>query len=314
MGRSVDFLAQKEYTYSYREGTLVRAKEYSITVENGILYNGTPYYFLKNLQGDIIAIQDSNAQTIARYTYDAWGVCTITEDTTDLNIATINPFRYRGYYYDTEIGMYYLQSRYYDPAVGRFVNGDFPELLGLSLVSSCFLGLGLFVYCGNNTVNDTDLVGSLSQKQLAAMFVPATIFTMFVAALEVNLSKGLLAVSAYVTKLMTPIAIKAFWWKPTVALALVVAAVAIVVASVLILYNTSKTKKKAKTKIPNKLKNGNKVKTPKSNPGEFKKIRVDLIHTIKRNGSLKSLRMVIIMGQSIGMHHPKTPKQVITIM
>ena len=116
----------------------------------GILYNGTPYYFLKNLQGDIIAIQDSNAQTVARYTYDAWGSCTITEDTTDLNIATINPYRYRGYYYDTEIGMYYLQSRYYDPATGRWVSlepniysGKFDNGAGL-------LGYNVYTYCANN--------------------------------------------------------------------------------------------------------------------------------------------------------------------
>ena len=90
----------------------------------GILYNDTPYYFLKNLQGDIIAITNVNGDTVARYSYDAWGVCTIISDTSNCNIATINPFRYRGYYYDEEIAMYYLQSRYYDPMVGRFINAD----------------------------------------------------------------------------------------------------------------------------------------------------------------------------------------------
>ena len=125
----------------------------------GILYNGTPYYFLKNLQGDIIAIQDSNAQTVARYTYDAWGVCTITEDTTDATIATINPYRYRGYYYDTEIAMYYLQSRYYDPTVGQFMNGDEVKYL-ISVTNK--VQCNLFVYCYNNQVNRIEIEGRYS--------------------------------------------------------------------------------------------------------------------------------------------------------
>ena len=90
----------------------------------GILYNNVPYYFVKNLQGDVIAIVDKDAQTVAKYSYDAWGVPTITQDSSTSQIATINPFRYRSYYYDAEIGLYYLQSRYYNPAVGRFINED----------------------------------------------------------------------------------------------------------------------------------------------------------------------------------------------
>ena len=79
----------------------------------GIQYNGEPYYFFKNLQGDIIAITDKDAKVVAKYSYDAWGVCTISQDSSDCGIAAVNPFRYRGYYYDIEIGLYYLQSRYY---------------------------------------------------------------------------------------------------------------------------------------------------------------------------------------------------------
>ena len=84
----------------------------------GLKYNGTAYYFYKNLQGDVIAIADDTGAVKATYTYDAWGVCTVASDTSGCNIATINPFRYRGYYYDTETDLYYLQSRYYDPEVG----------------------------------------------------------------------------------------------------------------------------------------------------------------------------------------------------
>ena len=79
------------------------------------------YYFEKNLQGDIIAIYTENGTKIGSYTYDAWGNCTVSTEsgTTTIQkriVRTLNPFRYRGYYYDTETGLYYLQSRYREGA------------------------------------------------------------------------------------------------------------------------------------------------------------------------------------------------------
>ena len=143
----------------------------------GILYNDIPYYFLKNLQGDIIAICNQSGEVKARYTYDAWGVCTISEDTSGCNIATINPFRYRGYYYDAEIGMYYLQSRYYDPVAGRFINGD-----------SCFvwdierraLSTNCYHYCENDPVNQLDTTG----KAVLQIVLRAIIGAIFGAAMQ----------------------------------------------------------------------------------------------------------------------------------
>ena len=89
-----------------------------------IIYNGTDYYYRKNLQGDIIAILNTSGTKVVEYTYNAWGeVLSITGSLVN-TIGKINPFRYRGYYYDTETGFYYLQSRYYDPVVGRFLNAD----------------------------------------------------------------------------------------------------------------------------------------------------------------------------------------------
>ena len=88
------------------------------------------YYYLYNLQGDVIALADaSTGKLAATYTYDAWGkivkINGIDPDSVaESSIAKINPFRYRGYYYDTETGLYYLNSRYYDPEVGRFINAD----------------------------------------------------------------------------------------------------------------------------------------------------------------------------------------------
>ena len=122
----------------------------------GIVYNDEPYYFQKNLQGDIIGIMDKDAHSVAKYSYDAWGVCTVTQDASDIAIATVNPYRYRGYYYDPEIGMYYLQSRYYNPVVGRFVNGDSAEM---TLLSNSVLEKNLFSYCNNNAVKKSDPTG-----------------------------------------------------------------------------------------------------------------------------------------------------------
>ena len=66
---------------------------------------------------DVIAITDANGSDVAKYRYDAWGVCTVLSDTSLCSISTVNPYRYRSYYFDNDISLYYLQSRYYDPAI-----------------------------------------------------------------------------------------------------------------------------------------------------------------------------------------------------
>ena len=137
----------------------------------GIKYNGTAYYFYKNLQGDVIAITNDVGATIARYTYDAWGkVLTVKDEsgniiTSTVHIANINPFRYRSYYYDTEIGMYYLQSRCYDPIVGRFINADSIE--SGNLRNETFFN-NLFAYCENDAVNNRDENGNVSWRQVTS--------------------------------------------------------------------------------------------------------------------------------------------------
>ncbi len=120
----------------------------------GILYNTVPYYFLKNLQGDIIAVTNANGETVAKYSYDAWGVCTVTED--DSGIGTVNPYRYRGYYYDAEIGLYYLQSRYYDAGVGRLVNADEAVFATISRENA---KCALYTYSDNEPVLNSDYTG-----------------------------------------------------------------------------------------------------------------------------------------------------------
>ena len=133
------------------------------------------HYFYKNLQGDVIAITDDMGATVARYTYDAWGKVLTVKDasgnniTSTAHIANINPFRYRSYYYDTETSLYYLQSRYYNPEVGRFINADKSENF---CSTYSVLSNNAFCYCENDPVNETDdqgdVVGSIS-KILAKM-------------------------------------------------------------------------------------------------------------------------------------------------
>ena len=115
------------------------------------------YYYLYNLQGDVIALADaSTGKLAATYTYDAWGkIVKINgmdpEEVAESSIAKINPFRYRGYYYDTETGLYYLQSRYYDPDTGRFLSPDKYTTTGQGVI-----GNNMFAYCNNNPIQYKD--------------------------------------------------------------------------------------------------------------------------------------------------------------
>jgi len=120
----------------------------------GFTYNGTAYYYIKNLQGDVISIFNANGNEVATYTYDAWGRTLATTDTSGVNISAINPIRYRGYYYDTETGFYFLQTRYYVPEICRFLSAD--RQLN---TQEGMTGYNLFQYCGNNPVNRIDPTG-----------------------------------------------------------------------------------------------------------------------------------------------------------
>ena len=110
----------------------------------------TEYFYVKNLQGDILKVITVTGTEAATYTYDSWGrVLTSTG-----NLADINPLRYRGYYYDAETNLYYLQSRYYDPEVGRFISSDKVASTGQGI-----LGANMFAYCLNNPMMFTDING-----------------------------------------------------------------------------------------------------------------------------------------------------------
>ena len=119
-------------------------------------YNNATYYYEKNLQGDIVAILDASGNTVVEYSYDIWGeLVNVTGSLAD-TIGTINPLRYRGYYYDTETNLYYLQSRYYSPDLMRFISQDDPVL---SNAQGEPIGSNLYAYCLNNPANYSDPSG-----------------------------------------------------------------------------------------------------------------------------------------------------------
>ena len=116
----------------------------------GFVYNGNTYYYHKNVFGDIIGILNSNYEEIVTYEYDSWGAISSIADNSGINIGTINPFRYRSYYYDEETKLYYLNSRYYNSEWGRFINGDV-VITGQGIISN-----NIYCYCANNPINRTE--------------------------------------------------------------------------------------------------------------------------------------------------------------
>ena len=165
-----------EYTYEYLNGQLMHEtrgeKVFDYCYDaNGQLYavsykansstDAVTYYFAHNWRGDITSIYDGDGNMVAKYEYDVWGnVLTVTNsnnsEITDPNhIANLNPFRYCSYYYDSESGLYYLMSRYYDPVVHRFLNAD-----GYFQSGDNILDTNMNAYCQNNPIMNSDPTGN----------------------------------------------------------------------------------------------------------------------------------------------------------
>ena len=134
----------------------------------GFIYNcGDMYFYIRDILQNIIGIIDINGNLVVKYDYTAFGICTILSDSTIDHIGTVNPFRYKGYYYDVEIGWYYCKSRYYVPEWGRWLNADNVNYLQPDSLT----GMNLFMYCGNDPVNKYDPTGHIAWWVIALIVV-----------------------------------------------------------------------------------------------------------------------------------------------
>ena len=158
--RSSKTVGSTTYKYTTLSGLVTRQTGGNATIDFvydesnqplAMKYNGKVYYYVLNAQGDVVRIVNSSRSTVASYTYDPWGKIISSSGT----LADINPLRYRGYYYDSETGFYYLQSRYYDPEIGRFINADSYA----STDATGLLSTNMFAYCENDPVNRSDPSG-----------------------------------------------------------------------------------------------------------------------------------------------------------
>lgn len=143
-----------------------KTNEVIFIYDNGVLvsayYNNTMFYYITNAMGDVISIIDGNGNTVVDYCYDAWGniVDKVANTSLSTDFSDVNPMLYRSYYWDNDLGVYYLQSRYYKSDWCRFVNSDFPQYAIIQKEQS--LGLNAFAYCYNNAVNYVDFTGQLA--------------------------------------------------------------------------------------------------------------------------------------------------------
>ena len=178
--RNTDLVSSVEETYSYvyngskltqmtKDGTSLLFVYDASGTPSELRYNGYYYHYVTNLQGDVIAILDEYGAVVVEYTYDAWGnILTVTGSLAS-TLGKLNPLTYRGYVYDWETGLYYLQSRYYNPEWGRFINAD-----GYTSTGQGILGNNMFAYCGNNPVNYTDPTGQFLESILGFISEAAT--------------------------------------------------------------------------------------------------------------------------------------------
>ena len=164
-------------------------------------YNGNYYYYLRNAQSDIVKLIDKTGATVVEYRYDSWGKLLSTSGSLASTLGKNNPFRYRGYVYDEETGFYYLQSRYYNPEVGRFISSDVLLSTGQGV-----LGHNAYAYCLNNPVNREDSNGNWSMPNWLKVTIGAVALVGAVA-LTVATGGGAAAVAVGVAKVVGSVAV-----------------------------------------------------------------------------------------------------------
>ena len=126
--------------------------------KEAIYYKKNVYYYIKNGLQDIIGLSDASGQWVVDYSYDTWGNLLKTGGSMASTFGVDNPFRYRGYYYDTETGLYYLESRYYNPELGRMMSADSLSVLGMS--KTTLNDKNLYNCCDGNPVGRVDESGN----------------------------------------------------------------------------------------------------------------------------------------------------------
>ena len=189
LGTDTDYFWEGDKLLGEITGGLLTWYYYDESGVCGMNYYGVDYYFEKNILGDVVAIWQANGTLVGTYAYDAWGYPISMKDAAGNELSqysghlmTANKFRYRSYYFDQETYFYYLQSRYYDPEVGRFLNADEPT--NLFYTADVVGGANLYAYCGNNPVAYTDpdgeffltalIIGAIVGAAVAAATYTAT--------------------------------------------------------------------------------------------------------------------------------------------
>ena len=122
-----------------------------------VIWNNHTYFYLRNAQGDICGLTDKDGTRVVSYSYDAWGNLLGVTGSKAATLGVLNPLRYRGYVFDVETGLYYLQCRYYDPEICRFISAD-----GYASTGQGLLGSNMFAYCLNNPINYIDETGEIA--------------------------------------------------------------------------------------------------------------------------------------------------------
>jgi len=151
-------IAKNGITFTYdSNGNLIKQSDgleflYDHTGVFAVKHNNATYFYRKDAQANIVALLDNIGAVVVKYKYDAWGNCVIDASTTNTELANLNPFRYRSYYYDTETGFYFLKTRYYDPEIGRFMTIDDIGYLDPESIN----GLNLYACCLDNPILYSD--------------------------------------------------------------------------------------------------------------------------------------------------------------
>ena len=156
-------LIREQYTEIFNDLSSNSREIIYLYDESGVIgvmysYNGSTsaaYFYRRNLQGDVTAIYNREGNRVGEYAYDAWGNCTILYGASN-DLVNNNPIRYRGYYFDSETGCYYLSARYYNPQWRRFISPDSTDYLDPESAN----GLNLYAYCNNDPVNYADPSGN----------------------------------------------------------------------------------------------------------------------------------------------------------